>query len=282
MPEGIRTTRRQVLAGALAASAAVGAGGGPRKYVRFRKGARTSYGLLEGETIQELKGGLFAPVVLTGASHPLSDVKLLFPVVPSKILALAGNYRSHMGGQEPPSMPEPFYKPVSCLANPGDPILYPKGATVVHPECELVVVMGKRASNVSVTQAKAAIFGVTAGNDVSERVWQNGAKKDIQWWRAKGADTFGPLGPAVVTGLDYGNLEIQSRINGKVAQKDSTSALVHDCASVVSYISQYVTLLPGDLIFTGTPGKTFPIVPGDTVEVEIQGIGILRNKVVQA
>ncbi len=256
--------------------------GQPKKFVRFRKGTRSSYGLLEGDIIHEVRGNLFSTPPPSGVQHKLADVKLLFPVIPSKILALAGNYRSHMGGHTPPSQPEPFYKPVSCLTNPGDPIKFPEGATVVHPECELVIVMGKRATNISVAQAREAIFGVTCGNDVSERVWQNGAQKDIQWWRAKGADTFGPLGPAVVTGLDYGNLEIQSRINGKVAQKDSTSQLVHDCPSVVSYISRFVTLLPGDLIFTGTPGKTSPIHPGDVVEVEIQGIGVLRNKVAGA
>ncbi|MCX6623416.1 MAG: fumarylacetoacetate hydrolase family protein [Acidobacteria bacterium] len=281
MQESIKTTRRQVLAGALATSLEAAAGQ-PKKYVRFRKGMRISYGLLEGDTIQELRGTLFAAPTPAGAQHKLADVKLLYPVTPSKILALAGNYRSHMGGQTPPSSPEPFYKPVSCLISPEEPIMFPKGATVVHPECELVIVMGRRAANVSVAQAKEAIFGVTCGNDVSEREWQNGSRKDIQWWRAKGADTFGPLGPAIVTGLDYGNLEIQSRINGKVIQKDSTSQLVHDCPSVVSYISRYVTLLPGDLIFTGTPGKTSPMHPGDVVEVEIQGIGILRNKVTQA
>jgi 2-keto-4-pentenoate hydratase/2-oxohepta-3-ene-1,7-dioic acid hydratase in catechol pathway len=277
MQESIKTTRRQVLAGALATS--LQASAQPRKYVRFRKGARSSYGLLEGDTIHELRGDLFAGPAPTGSKHKLSEVKLLYPVTPTKILALAGNYRSHMGGHAAPSSPEAFYKPVSCLLSPEEPIVFPKGATVVHPECELVIVIGKRASNITVGQAKEAIFGVTCGNDVSEREWQNGAKKDIQWWRAKGADTFGPLGPAIVTGIDYGNLEIQSRINGKVIQKDSTSQLVHDCPTVVSYLSQFVTLLPGDLIFTGTPGKTSRMDPGDVVEVEIQGIGVLRNKI---
>ena len=145
-----------------------------------------------------------------------------------------------------------------------------------------MVVIGKRASRVSVAEAREAIFGVTAGNDVSEREWQNGAKKDVQWWRAKGADTFAPLGPSIVRGLDYGKLGIQTRLNGNVVQKDSTANLVHDCPTTVSFISQFVTLLPGDLIYTGTPGTTKRMNPGDVVEVEIEGIGILRNKIVAA
>jgi 2-keto-4-pentenoate hydratase/2-oxohepta-3-ene-1,7-dioic acid hydratase in catechol pathway len=153
----------------------------------------------------------------------------------------------------------------------------PQGATNVHHECELVVVIGKRASNVTVEQARDCILGVTCGNDVSEREWQNGKKKDVQWWRAKGADTFSPVGPVIARGIDYGNLGIQARVNGKVMQKDSTDHLVHDCPTMVSFISQFVTLMPGDLIFTGTPGTTSPMKPGDVVEVEIDGIGVLKN-----
>ncbi|MEZ5354969.1 MAG: fumarylacetoacetate hydrolase family protein [Bryobacteraceae bacterium] len=254
---------------------------GVTRYVRFRIGTSGPvYGILDGETIRELKGNLFEDPAETGAKHKLADVKLLYPVRPTKILALAGNYQSHLGAAPPRSNPEPFYKPLTCLQNPGDPIRLPKDATNVHSECELVIVIGKRAKAVTAAQARDHIFGVTCGNDVSERIWQNDAKvKDVQWWRAKGADTFGPVGPAIARGLDYGNLEIQTRLNGKVIQKDSTSHLVHDCPTVVSFISQYVTLMPGDLIFTGTPGKTSPMKAGDVAEVEIQGVGILRNPV---
>jgi 2-keto-4-pentenoate hydratase/2-oxohepta-3-ene-1,7-dioic acid hydratase in catechol pathway len=144
-----------------------------------------------------------------------------------------------------------------------------------------VVVIGKHTSKATIEQAKDAIFGVTCGNDVSERIWQNDPKvKDVQWWRAKGADTFGPVGPVIARGIDYGNLKIQTRLNGNVLQSDSTDHLVHNCEKVVSFISQAVTLHPGDLIFTGTPGKTSPMKPGDVVEIDIEGIGILRNKVV--
>jgi 2-keto-4-pentenoate hydratase/2-oxohepta-3-ene-1,7-dioic acid hydratase in catechol pathway len=156
----------------------------------------------------------------------------------------------------------------------------PPGAKDVHYEAELVLVIGKRTSRVSVAQAKDYIFGVTCGNDVSERIWQNDPKiKDIQWWRAKGADTFSPLGPYIVRGIDYHNLKIGTRLNGKTVQDDHTSHFIHNGHVTVSFISQFVTLEPGDLIFTGTSGKTMPMKAGDIVEVEIEGVGVLRNPV---
>jgi 2-keto-4-pentenoate hydratase/2-oxohepta-3-ene-1,7-dioic acid hydratase in catechol pathway len=176
--------------------------------------------------------------------------------------------------------PEIFYKPVSSLQNPGDPIVFPQGATNVHYEGELVLVIGKRVKNASPDEARAAIFGITCGNDVSERDWQNGPDKDLQWWRAKGADTFAPLGPVVVTGLDTGNLLLQTRLNGEVVQQQSTADLMFDCPSIVSWISRAVTLEPGDVIYTGTPGTTRAMKPGDMVEVEVEGVGVLRNPVV--
>jgi 2-keto-4-pentenoate hydratase/2-oxohepta-3-ene-1,7-dioic acid hydratase in catechol pathway len=134
---------------------------------------------------------------------------------------------------------------------------------------------------VSTENALDYVFGVTAGNDVSERIWQNDEeKRDIQWWRAKGTDTFGPVGPYIVSGIDYSNLKLRLRLNGEVKQEESTSQLTHDIPSIVSFISRYVTLHPGDLIFTGTPGATSAIAPGDTVEVELEGVGMLRNPVV--
>ncbi len=252
------------------------------RFARFRKGTLVAHGIADGETVREIRGDLFGSYRETGARHRLADVKLLFPVEPSKILALAGNYRSHLGSQAPAPHPEPFYKPLSSLQNPDDPVVIPKGATDVHFECELVIVLGKRASRVSIDEARSAIFGVTCGNDVSERQWQNGPRKDVQWWRAKGADTFSPVGPVIARGLDYSKLAIETRLNGKVMQKDTTASLIHDCPATVSFISQFVTLMPGDLIFTGTPGRTSPMSPGDVVEVEIEGIGVLRNRVVAA
>jgi 2-keto-4-pentenoate hydratase/2-oxohepta-3-ene-1,7-dioic acid hydratase in catechol pathway len=139
--------------------------------------------------------------------------------------------------------------------------------------------LGRGGRDLNPVQAKAAIFGVTCGNDVSERDWQNGAQKDLQWWRAKGSDTFGPIGPYLVHNIDYSKLLLQTRLNGEVVQKQSTSDLLFDCPIIVSYISKYVTLEAGDVIFTGTPGSTKKMNPGDTVEVEIEGVGVLKNPV---
>lgn len=273
-------TRRSLLAAgsALAANAQTAAAGAKR-YVRFRKGSRTAYGLLQGEQVRELSGNFLAQHRETGTVHTLREVKLLAPVVPGKVLAVARNYQSHLGRVEPPARPEFFYKPTSSIVGPDDAILLPPDATDVHYEGELVVVIGKRISRVNKQQAADAIFGVTCGNDVSERQWQNSATKDIQWWRAKGSDTFGPLGPCVAVGLEYAKLQLKTRLNGKVVQEQPTSDLIYDCLTMVSFASQYVTLDPGDLLYTGTPGTTKKMSPGDVVEVEIEGIGTLRNPV---
>jgi 2-keto-4-pentenoate hydratase/2-oxohepta-3-ene-1,7-dioic acid hydratase in catechol pathway len=248
------------------------------RYIRYRSGSRISYGILEGDNIQELSGDFFQSAA-TGVTHRLADVKLLHPSTPGKILAVGLNYKSHLGERPAPKTPEIFYKPVSSLQNPGDPIVLPRDSANVHYEGELVIVIGKQAKNVSPEDARATIFGVTCGNDVSERDWQHGPAKDLQWWRAKGSDTFSPLGPAIVTGIDYSNLLLQTRLNGEVVQKQFTSDLLFDCPTIVSYISGWVTLEPGDLIYTGTPGSTRKMSAGDIVEVEIDGIGILRNPV---
>lgn len=177
-----------------------------------------------------------------------------------------------------------FYKPITCLQNPEDPIVMPPGAQDVHYEAEFVIVIGKKAKNVPLEQAADYILGYTCGNDVSERNWQGGSidgpeNQDLQWWRAKGSETFGPMGPAIAVGLDYEKSKIQSRLNGEVRQEQMLSDLVHKPPEVVSFVSRYVTLLPGDVIFTGTPGETKPMAVGDVVEIEIDGIGVLRNKV---
>ena len=248
------------------------------KYIRYDSGAGARYGILDGENIRELRGDLFQHAE-TGATAPLSGVKLLAPCQPAKILAVGLNYKSHLGGRPQPAHPEIFYKPVTSLQDPDGDIVIPRDATDVHYEGELVVVIGKQARGVSPEQARNVIFGVTCGNDVSDRNWQHGEKKDLQWWRAKGCDTFAPLGPAIVTGFDYGNLLLQTRLNGEVVQKQSTSDLIFDCPTIVSWISGWVTLMPGDLIYTGTPGSTKRMKPGDAVEVEIESIGTLRNNV---
>ena len=238
-----------------------------------------SYGILDGDTVREIRGDLFAGRSDTGVTRKLSDVKLLHPCQPGKIMAVGLNYRSHLDGRPQPAHPEMFYKPVTALQDPDGPIVIPRDATDVHYEGELVIVIGKPARNVSPEEARGAIFGVTCGNDVSERNWQHGQGKDLQWWRAKGSDTFAPLGPAIATGIDYGNLLLQTRLNGEIVQKQTTADLIFDCPSIVRWVSGWVTLLPGDLIYTGTPGSTRRLSPGDVVEVEIEKIGVLRNRV---
>ena len=252
------------------------------RYVRYRHGSSTAYGILENDTVREIAGNLFGSHKETGARHKLADVKLLHPAEPPKIFAVGLNYKSHLGDRKPPANPEIFYKPITALQSPEEPIVIPRNAQNVHYEGELVIVIGKSAKGISVGQAHEVIFGAACGNDVSERDWQNGANKDIQWWRAKGADTFAPFGPVIVTGIDYGNLLLQTRLNGQVVQKQFTSDLLFDCPTIVSWISQTVTLQPGDLIYTGTPGSTRKMNPGDVVEVDIEGIGVLRNTVTAA
>jgi 2-keto-4-pentenoate hydratase/2-oxohepta-3-ene-1,7-dioic acid hydratase in catechol pathway len=249
------------------------------KYVRFRHGNKVAFGRLDGDVVHELHGNLFEGAQESGSRHKLSEVKLLAPVDPPKIVAVGLNYRSHLGDRKPPEHPEIFYKPITALQHPEEPIVIPHDATNVHYEGELVIVIGKHAKDLTAAQALEAIFGVTCGNDVSEREWQNGAAKDLQWWRAKGADTFAPCGPAIVKGLDYGKLLLQTRLNGEVVQKQVTSDLIFDCPTIVSFVSRFVTLTPGDLIYTGTPGQTRKMKPGDVVEVDIEGIGVLRNRV---
>jgi 2-keto-4-pentenoate hydratase/2-oxohepta-3-ene-1,7-dioic acid hydratase in catechol pathway len=276
-----QTSRRDLLLGSLAAGAAMAQtpASNVTRFVRFQKGTSTSYGILNGDVIAAIGGDLFGAQRKTGVTSKLADVKLLAPVAPSKVLAVGLNYKSHVGERKPPANPEIFYKPITCLQNPGDPVVIPADSKNTHYEGELVIVMGKQARHVAAAEAKDTIFGVCCGNDVSERDWQGGPSKDLQWWRAKGADTFGPLGPVIVRGLDYGNVLLQTRLNGTVVQKANTSDLLFDCPTIVSFISQYVTLAPGDVIYTGTPGSTKKMNPGDVVEVDIEGIGVLRNPV---
>jgi 2-keto-4-pentenoate hydratase/2-oxohepta-3-ene-1,7-dioic acid hydratase in catechol pathway len=275
------TTRRELISGLALAAAAQTQPRGTTRYVRFRRGSAVLHGILEGENIRPIQGDLFGSYKTTGTTHKLAEVKLLYPVEAPKILAVGLNYKSHIGNRPAPSQPELFYKPITCLQNPEESIVIPPDSKNTHYEGELVLVIGKRVHNASPEQAREAIFGVTCGNDVSERDWQGGANKDLQWWRAKGADTFGPCGPCVARGLNYGDLKLRTRLNGNVVQEQSTSDLLFDPVAIVSFASRYVTLTPGDLIYTGTPGATRAMKDGDVVEVEIEGIGTLRNRVTQ-
>lgn len=247
------------------------------RYVRYTHQGATSYGELVGETIHQLSGDLFASPRRTGQTARLADVRLLAPVEPSKVIAVGLNYRSHLGSRQPSAEPPLFAKYPTSIVGTGDNIVMPPDATNLHYEGELVIVMGKRASKVPVAEALDYVFGVTAGNDVSERAWQG---SDLQWFRAKASDTFGPIGPVVARGLHYDDLLVQTRVNGEVRQSERTKDLIFNIPTIVSYISQYVTLLPGDVIFTGTPQTTRAMKPGDVVEIEVEGVGVLRNTVV--
>jgi 2-keto-4-pentenoate hydratase/2-oxohepta-3-ene-1,7-dioic acid hydratase in catechol pathway len=253
------------------------------KYIRYRTAAApdgpAAYGILDGEIVREIEGGLFGERSVTGLTHSLAEVKLLHPCQPTKILCVGLNYKSHLGGRPQPTRPEIFIKPLSAMQDPGGPIVTPPDATDLHYEGEMVVIIGKPARNISPEVARAAIFGVTCGNDVSERNWQHGAGKDLQWWRAKGSDTFAPFGPVIATGANYGNLQLTTRLNGEIVQQQYTSDLIFDCASIVSWISGWITLHPGDVIYTGTPGSTRKMSPGDVVQVELEDVGVLENPV---
>jgi 2-keto-4-pentenoate hydratase/2-oxohepta-3-ene-1,7-dioic acid hydratase in catechol pathway len=246
------------------------------KYVRYSYEGKASYGILDGETIKEIAGGLFGTRSETGKIANLRDVSLLCPCEPTKVLAVGWNYQSHISTRKPPSNPEIFFVPPSALLPHGGNIVLPKGSSDVHYEGELAVVIGRETRQATIAEAENNIFGFTCGNDVSEREWQ---KNDLQWWRAKGSDTFAPLGPAIVTGFDWRRGRVETRVNGAVVQQGEFRELLFNPPAIISYASQYATLLPGDIIYTGTPGTTAALNAGDQVEVEIPGIGILRNNV---
>ncbi len=252
-------------------------------FARFRHRDRLAYGVVEGDRIRPLAGGLFEDPRFLDEPLPLADATLLAPVRPGKILAAAVNYGSHVPRsrdiikeEEPPAIPQLFLKPTSSVIGPHETIVLPPEARRVDLEGELVAVIGRPCRNVAPERAQDYVFGYTCGNDVSARHWQ---RDDLQWWRAKGCDTFAPIGPVIATGLDPTDLQLCTRLNGEVVQSTSTRALIHSVAALVSFASLHMTLEPGDLLLTGTPGETPCLSPGDIVEVEIEGIGVLANPV---
>ena len=261
-----------------------------QKYVRFEIDGRAAYGRWQDGAIEELEGSIYTGASPTGASFPREAVRLLVPCEPSKVVAVGLNYASHQefvtsaegGFTTPGGKPLDMSKPVifakfpTSLIPDGAQIVFPEGATNVHFEGELALIVGKRATRVSEAEAKSYVFGVSICNDLVDREW---LLNDLQWFRAKGSDNFGPMGPAIVTGLDYSNLRLRTWVNGDLRQDSSTSELVYSPDRLLSYVSQFVTLVPGDVIFTGTPGKTQAVTRGDTVEIEIEGVGRLRNTV---
>ncbi len=248
----------------------------PVRYARFAVDGEVAYGLVEGDRVRQIEGCPFGQWKTTDKTYALGDVWLLVPTEPTKVLACAGNYKSHLGDESAHPHPEMFFKVPSCLIAAGEQVVIPEGSDDVHYEAELVIVIGKRAQHVAEDRALDYVLGVTCGNDISARDWQ---KNDVQWWRAKGSDTFGPCGPWIVAGIDYDDLLLELRQNGQVRQRERTSNMEHGVAAIVSWASRHVTLEPGDLIFTGTAGKTQPIAPGDVLEVELENVGTLRNTV---
>ena len=257
-------------------------------YVRYSQGERTSYGTLEGQTIRELSGDPFSNPSTTGRTVRLSDVRLLSPIDPTrgvKVLGVAINTRRP--GREA-SVPHPrwFAKLPTSLVGPDAEVEHPPEATNLDWEGELVLVIGRRARHVSVADAPRYIFGVAVGNDFSENTWygERAGVNEPSRLISKAADTWAALGPAIVTGVDYGDLRVVIKVNGDTVAVGRTSQLLNNAAQLVSNLSRYVTLLPGDLIYTGTyptmTGKENTVHPGDVVEVEIEQLGMLRNRIV--
>lgn len=258
------------------------------RIARFTTGDDPRYALVEGEPGREqlvvITGDpIYTPVQRTGEQVPLDrdDVRLLAPVIPrSKVVGVGRNYADHAAemGNELPTSPMLFLKPNTSVVGPDDPIVLPAWTDDVHHEAELAVVIGKVTKDVSPEHALSRVFGYTGANDVTARDAQ---RSDSQWTRAKGFDGSCPLGPWVVPGLDVDDLAVRARVNGRTRQDGSTRDLVFDVATLVSYASEVFTLLPGDVILTGTPAGVGPVVHGDVVEVEVEDIGVLRNPVIR-
>ncbi|NHA68179.1 fumarylacetoacetate hydrolase family protein [Phycicoccus flavus] len=254
------------------------------RIARFTTGEDPVYGLVDGagEKIAEVTGDpLYQRIELTGATHLVEDVRLLAPVIPrSKVVGIGKNYADHAAemGSDVPEEPLMFLVPNTAVSGPGDPIVYPRQTQEVHYEGELAVVIGRMCKDVEPEDALRAVFGYTCANDVTARDLQ---RSDGQWARAKGFDTFCPLGPWIETDLDVASLAVTTRLDDEVVQDGSTADMVHGVAALVAHVSAAFTLLPGDVILTGTPAGVGPMTPGQRVEVEIEGIGVLANPVVR-
>lgn len=252
-------------------------------YVRYEQIDKVFWGKLEDGSIHQLSAAPYAGGTPTGVIVNTADVKLKAPVDPKLSFMTAFNYSDHKKEtfgitKDTTKQPGLFTVPVSSIIGPEDNMVRPAGATNFHYEAEMVVVIGKKAENVSLEEAGDYIFGVTIGNDGSERDWQ---ANDIQWTRAKGSKNFNPVGPHLVTGLDYTDLDIEGRHNGVKSQGANSSGMVFNFNYMVHYISQYFTLEPGDVIWSGTMGDTGPMQPGDTYEITVEGIGTLKSTLVQ-
>ena len=271
----------KVMVTAIAAALTVAGNAAAENYVRYTQNGAVSWGEITGSTIHQLSDAPYLGGSRTGTTVERGDVKLTAPVDPKLSFMTAFNYRDHtLPGyeQDPTLKPGLFTVPVSSIIGPEDDLVRPADAKNFHYEAEMVVVIGKRAENVSLEDAGDYIFGVTIGNDGSERDWQAG---DIQWLRAKGSKNFNAVGPQLVTGLDYTDLDIEGRHNGVKSQGANSAGMIFNFNYMVHYISKYFVLEPGDVIWSGTMGDTGPMEPGDVYEITVEGVGTLKNRLVQ-
>jgi 2-keto-4-pentenoate hydratase/2-oxohepta-3-ene-1,7-dioic acid hydratase in catechol pathway len=257
------------------------------KWCRFQSGSTVAYGVIDGSGVTEVAGSPFEAHTLTATTHLLSAVKLLVPVIPPTFYAAGVNYREHVTemarrrGVQPefPPQADVGYRANNALIATDEPIVIPKDAgELVQYEGELVVVIGKRCKRISEAEALDYVFGYTIGNDVSERTWQ---RNDRTFWRGKNTDTFKPMGPWIVTGLDPDDLRVTIRLNGKEMFTYAVKDAIFSVRQFLSRMSQYLTLYPGDVLWMGTDGATENMKDGDVCEIEVPGIGVLRNPVVR-
>ena len=251
------------------------------KYARFIRDDDLEYGHVDGSDIKILDGPFLEDGQPTGETVPLADVRLLAPVAPRTVTAIGLNYADHAAESQMEVPPEPFVflKTASSIIGPGDPIELIEQYNRNDYEAEIVVVMGKDAWRVSEDDALDYVLGYTCGNDVSDRTFQ---ANDKQWTRAKGCATYGPLGPIITDEIDPHSVQIKTRLNGRTVQDSNTNQMVFQVPRLIAHITKYIALEAGDLIFTGTPPGIGPMKNGDTVEVEIEGIGTLMNPVSRA
>lgn len=249
---------------------------------RYAIGGEIHHGILEGEVLHRLTGSPFVSIERSGRRDRLADVALLAPVEMPRVFGVGLNYVAHIAevGAKTPTIPLFFMKPSTSVVGPGAPIVYPREGQDVHFEAELAVVIGRRARRLSKAEALSAVLGYTCANDVSERVIQKAEMDQGALLVGKGFDSFNPLGPVIATGLDPSDLKVGARVNGETRQASTTADLLFGVADLVSYLSQAMTLLPGDVIITGTPSGVGPVKPGDVVEIEVEGVGVLSNPVV--
>ena len=251
------------------------------KIVRFQaNGSGPAFGILEDETVYAATGDVFEGLTKGDAVGSVDEVSLLAPIEPGKVIAIGLNYLLHVKENDPsrevPTEPVVFMKPPSAIIGPGEPVELAYPENNIDYEAELVVVMGKKAHRVKKEEALDYVLGYTGGNDVSDRVQQFAGQ---QWIRGKGYDTYLPLGPCIETDLDVSDVKVESRLNGEVRQSDNTNGLIFDVPFLIEYLSDVMTLNPGDIIMTGTPHGVGPMKDGDTIEVEIGGVGVLSNPV---